>query len=105
MPFESPADRAYPESMIRLIGEFSKLPGIGRRSAERLAFHVLKAEPAEAERLAAAIADLKRLVRHCEFCWNLADESPCRICADPRREAATPRPESAIYWYFGHPGT
>jgi recombination protein RecR len=89
MPFESPADRAYPESMIRLIGEFSKLPGIGRRSAERLAFHVLKAEPAEAERLAAAIADLKRLVRHCEFCWNLADESPCRICADPRREAAT----------------
>jgi recombination protein RecR len=89
MPFESPADRAYPESMIRLIGEFSRLPGIGRRSAERLAFHVLKSPPEEARRLAAAIDDLKRLVRHCEVCWNLADESPCRICADPRREAAT----------------
>lgn len=89
MPFESPADRAYPESMIRLIGEFAQLPGIGRRSAERLAFHVLKAPPEEAHRLAGAIADVKRLVRHCEVCWNLADESPCRICGDPRREAST----------------
>lgn len=89
MPFETPADRAYPESVVRLIGEFSRLPGIGRRSAERLAFHVLKSSKEEALRLAGAIEEVKRLVRHCEVCWNLADESPCRICADPRREAAT----------------
>lgn len=80
---------AYPESVVRLIEEFSKLPGIGRRSAERLAFHVLKSGRDEARRLSAAIDDVKRLVKHCEICWNLADESPCRICGDPRRDAST----------------
>lgn len=80
---------AYPESVVRLIEEFSKLPGIGRRSAERLAFHVLKATREEAKRLSAAIDDVKRLVKHCGVCWNLTDESPCRICGDPRRDAST----------------
>lgn len=80
---------AYPESVVRLIEEFSKLPGIGRRSAERLAFHVLKATREEARRLSAAIDDVKRLVKHCGVCWNLTDESPCRICGDPRRDAST----------------
>lgn len=80
---------AYPESVVRLIEEFAKLPGIGRRSAERLAFHVLKSTRDEARRLSAAIDDVKRLVKHCDVCWNLTDESPCRICSDPRRDAAT----------------
>ncbi|MGA0174344.1 MAG: recombination mediator RecR [Phycisphaerales bacterium] len=80
---------AYPESVVRLIEEFSKLPGIGRRSAERLAFHVLKSTREEAKRLSAAIDDVKRLVKHCAVCWNLTDESPCRICGDPRRDATT----------------
>lgn len=80
---------AYPESVVRLIEEFSKLPGIGRRSAERLAFHVLKSSKDEARRFSAAIDDVKRLVRHCGICWNLADDDPCRICADERRDAST----------------
>lgn len=80
---------AYPESVVRLIEEFSKLPGIGRRSAERLAFHVLKSTRDEARRLSTAIEDVKRLVKHCAVCWNLTDESPCRICGDPRRDAST----------------
>ncbi|MBM4106784.1 MAG: recombination protein RecR [Phycisphaerae bacterium] len=89
MSDESRADRAYPESVVRLIEEFSKLPGIGRRSAERLAFHVLKSTKEEARRLAGAIDDVKRLVRHCSICWNLTDDDPCRICGDPRRDAST----------------
>jgi len=67
---------AYPESVVRLIDQFAKLPGIGRRSAERLAFHVLKAKRAEAFDLARAIADVKRTVRHCGICFNLADGAP-----------------------------
>lgn len=76
-----------PESLIRLRAEFEKLPGIGPRSAERLAFHVLKATKEEALRLAAAIHDVKETVRHCRACYNLTDIDPCAICADPRRDA------------------
>ena len=79
----------HPESIERLIGEFARLPGIGRRSAERMAFHVLKAEPAEAARLAHAIEDVKRNVRHCSVCFNLTDADPCAICGDERRDRAT----------------
>lgn len=63
----------YPESVERLIGEFAKLPGIGRRSAERLVFHVLKSPSDEARLLARAIDDVKKLVRHCRVCYNLTD--------------------------------
>lgn len=75
--------------MDRLISQFAGLPGIGRRSAERLAFHLLKADEATAMRLAQAVADVKRTVRHCSVCWNLTDQDPCRICADPGRERGT----------------
>jgi recombination protein RecR len=77
---------AYPEAVDRLIGEFARLPGIGRRSAERLAFHLLKADEATAMQLAQAVADVKRTVRHCSVCSNLTDRDPCRICSDPGRE-------------------
>jgi len=86
----SPApSAAYPPPVDRLLNELAKLPGIGRRSAERLAFHVLKSPPADALALAEAIRDVKRLVRHCAVCFNFTDSDECAICADPRRDAST----------------
>ncbi|MCP3904849.1 MAG: recombination protein RecR [Planctomycetes bacterium] len=74
--------------MERLIEEFTRLPGIGRRSAERLAFHILKASEEEAMRLSQAVADVKQKVRHCPICFNLTDVEPCRLCASPARDAS-----------------
>lgn len=71
-----------------MIDEFASLPGVGRRTAERLAFHILKSSEPEAMKLASAIGDVKRHVRHCSICFNLTDADPCPICADPRRDAA-----------------
>lgn len=74
------------ESLGRLKGQFQKLPGIGPRSAERLAFHVLR-EPREfAAALAQAILDVKDKIIHCHTCFNLTETDPCSICADPRRD-------------------
>ncbi|MEX2673326.1 MAG: recombination mediator RecR [Phycisphaeraceae bacterium] len=81
-----PTDPAYTDSMNRLIDRFATLPGIGRRTAERLAFHVLKAEKTEALSLANAIRDVKTNVRHCSRCYNLTESDPCTICADPNRD-------------------
>jgi recombination protein RecR len=72
----------------RLIGELAKLPGIGQRTAQRLAFHILSVSDEEALPLADAIRDVKEQVGQCEVCFNLAVESTCRICQDGRREAA-----------------
>lgn len=77
---------AYPGAVDRLIAEFNKLPGIGRRSAERLAFHVLKAEESEALGLARAIHDVKKTVRHCKVCSNLSDGDVCAVCAQDGRD-------------------
>lgn len=79
---------AYPEPVDRMIDELCKLPGVGRRSAERMAFHLLKAKREEAMRLSQAIADVKQSVRYCSVCYNLTDVDPCRICADDRRDAS-----------------
>lgn len=79
----------YPDSMVRLIDEFARLPGIGRRSAERLAFHILKSDRETAMKLAQAIGDVKTHVKHCSICYNLADRDPCPICSDARREHST----------------
>ncbi|USN99997.1 MAG: recombination protein RecR [Phycisphaeraceae bacterium] len=81
-----PGGSAYPGPVERLIVELGRLPGIGRRSAERLAFHLLKASTDEAMGLARAVEDLKKTVRHCSVCYNLTDEDPCVICADARRD-------------------
>jgi recombination protein RecR len=70
----------------RLITELSKLPGIGTRTAQRLAFHILRASPEEAAGLAEAILEVKARIGFCEVCFNLADEPRCRICQDPRRD-------------------
>ncbi len=77
---------AYTESMERLIAEFGKLPGIGRRTAERLAFHLLDAGRAEAEGLAQALRDIKTRIGRCSECGGLAEGDRCPICASPRRD-------------------
>ena len=74
---------------MRLIEEFARLPGIGRRSAERLAFFVLKSPEPEALRLARAIQDVKQRIRHCSVCWNLTDRDPCPVCSSEARDAST----------------
>jgi len=79
----------YTESLSRLMEEFAKLPGIGARSAERLALHVLKAPEPEAMALAKAIRDVKRNTRHCSICCNVTEDDPCPVCSDPKRDHAT----------------
>jgi recombination protein RecR len=78
----------YSASVTRLIEEFARLPGIGKKSAERLAYHILRVSEAEALGLATAISDVKRNVRHCRICYNLAEGEECAICRDPRRDDA-----------------
>ncbi|WP_354698713.1 Recombination protein RecR [Paraconexibacter sp. AEG42_29] len=70
----------------RLITELGKLPGIGQRTAQRLAFHILRADLEDATALADAIREVKEKIRLCEVCFNLADEPRCRICQDERRD-------------------
>ncbi|HWF56291.1 MAG TPA: recombination mediator RecR [Solirubrobacteraceae bacterium] len=76
----------YAPPVQRLITELSKLPGVGGRTAQRLAFHVLRADEADAYALADAIRDVKQLVGLCETCFNLAEGPICRICSDTRRD-------------------
>ena len=76
----------YPGPIQRLISELSRLPGIGQRTAQRLAFHILRADDAEALGLADAIREVKEKVGLCEVCFNLADGPRCRICEDERRD-------------------
>lgn len=75
-----------PKSVQTLIEELAKLPGIGPKSAQRLAMHLLYAPDNKAEGLGKAVLDLKRNVIFCEECWNVAEESPCKICGDNGRE-------------------
>ena len=78
---------AVADPIARLVKEFARLPGIGEKTAQRLAFHVLKAGPGYAGELAAAIAGVVRDVRLCAQCQTLTDVDPCPICADPERDA------------------
>lgn len=87
-PSRSSEGAANPEPVERLIDEFARLPGIGRRSAERMAFHVLKSTPEEAAKLAGAIQSIKTDVTFCGVCYNLTDVNPCRICANAQRDAS-----------------
>jgi recombination protein RecR len=77
----------YAPPVQRLITELGRLPGVGQRTAQRLAFHLLRAEREEAFALADAIREVKERVGLCEICFNLADEPRCRICQDERRDA------------------
>ena len=79
---------AFPEPVERLVRELERLPGIGRRTATRLAFHILKDEGGHAQDLAASIREVKDKVACCETCFQLTDVDPCRLCSDHTRDAS-----------------
>ncbi len=79
----------YPSSVLNLIKALSKLPGIGEKTAERLAMHMLRAPRREAENLSRSILELREKVRLCSLCFALSDTDICDICANPERDSAT----------------
>ena len=79
---------SYAPPIQRLVTELSKLPGIGNRTAQRLAFHILRSSDDDAAALATAIREVKQLIGQCEICFNLAEGPRCRICEDARRDLA-----------------
>jgi recombination protein RecR len=74
------------DSIEKLIEEFSKFPGIGKKTAQRMAFFVLKQRKEEAESLAQAVLDVKERVRYCSVCFNITEDDPCSICKDEKRD-------------------
>ena len=76
----------YPQSVIKLINEFGKMPGIGQKTAERLACHILKLPGEEAMQLAYAIRDVKKLIKACTVCFNVSEGDPCHICSNIHRD-------------------
>jgi len=76
----------FAEPLARLINEFKRLPGIGQKSAQRIAFHVMRATRDDAERLAQTILDVKDKLRICESCNNISDAELCQYCRDPQRD-------------------
>ena len=78
--------RYIPLALERLTEEFARLPGIGGKTAQRLAFHVLSMERADAERFASTILEVKDTIKTCPICQNLTDEELCPICSDPERD-------------------
>jgi recombination protein RecR len=78
----------YPQPIERLVSELAKLPGIGQRTAQRLAFHILRSEDADAAALADAIREVKEKVGLCEVCFNLAEGPRCEVCQDTRRDSS-----------------
>lgn len=79
----------YEGAVQDLIDELGRLPGIGPKSAQRIAFHLLSSETSDVRRLADALTEVKARVQFCETCGNVAESATCRICADPRRSPAT----------------
>ncbi|HXI60951.1 MAG TPA: recombination mediator RecR [Polyangia bacterium] len=77
----------YASPIARLVQQLAKLPGIGEKTAARLAFHIVRAAPDDAAALASAITDVKQRIRFCVVCWDLTEKDPCAICADARRDA------------------
>ena len=77
---------SQPEPLVRLIEEFKKLPGIGAKSAQRLAFHVLRTPREETERLCDAVRDVKERVTYCTVCNHITDVDPCSLCSDESRD-------------------
>lgn len=76
----------YVEPIARLISELSKLPGIGNKTAQRLAFYIINMPDEQVSQLASAIAEVKSKIRYCSVCQNITDVSPCRICSNPQRD-------------------
>ena len=78
-----------PDSIPRLIEEFSRFPGIGKKTAQRMVFHVLKAPNDHAVELAQAVMDMKTKIRFCSICNGITEEDPCRICTNPKRDQSS----------------
>ena len=78
--------RSIPDSILRLIEEFSRFPGIGRKTAQRMAFHVLKSPNDQAVQLAQAVMDMKTKIKFCSVCHGITEDDPCGICTDPKRD-------------------
>ena len=78
---------AVPKSFDRLAAELQRLPGIGSKSAARLAYHLLRSPREEAERLSRAIAEAREAVKRCSICNTLTEQDPCEVCSDPERDA------------------
>ncbi len=81
--------RSIPDSINRLIEEFSRFPGIGRKTAQRMAFHVLKSPNDQAVHLAEAVMDMKTKIKSCAVCNGITEDDPCRICSDPKRDQSS----------------
>lgn len=100
----------YAGALTRLIGELARLPGIGSKTAQRLAFFLLNAPPEVAERLADTIKEAREKIRHCSVCGNLTDVDPCRVCTDHVRNGGVicvvqdSRDVAAIEKYRGYKG-
>jgi len=77
------------DSLNQLIEEFSQLPGIGRKSAQRLALYILKLPKDEVMKIAQALVNVKERMRYCSTCWNFTETDPCGICSNPKRETNT----------------
>ena len=77
---------SYPQSVERLISEFAKFPGIGKKTAQRMAFHVLMSENERSAHLAQAVIDVKTKILLCSFCGGITEDDPCHICSDPKRD-------------------
>ncbi|MCF6158654.1 MAG: recombination protein RecR [wastewater metagenome] len=78
----------YPQSVIKLINEFEKMPGIGQKTAERLACYILKQPLEEAMQLAYAIRDVKKVIKTCTTCFNVSESDPCHICSNTERDSS-----------------
>jgi len=78
--------QGFSSSFERLLAELEKMPGVGRKTAQRLAFHLLRLPDLEAEALAVAIRDVKKNVKPCSQCFSITESDPCSICSDPRRD-------------------
>ncbi len=76
----------YAAPVARLIGELTKLPGIGPKTAQRLAFHIIRTSREDAQNLSEAIAEVKDKIIYCSTCFNITDQDPCRLCSDQSRD-------------------
>lgn len=80
--------RGVPRAFDRLVAELQRLPGIGAKSAARVAYHLLRAPGEDAERLAAAISESRQAIRRCSICNTLTEQEPCDVCSDPERDSS-----------------
>lgn len=81
--------RIIPQNVQKLIDEFASLPGIGPKTAQRLTFYLLRSSDKDLEGLGSAVLDLKKNIKTCSICSNIAESDPCHICEDPRRDKAS----------------